>query len=74
MAIGVVKGESSLFLKLEATEGVYQAPTSADDAIEVLEDGLEFNYTRDEIERNTLTSTIESVAPRLGLKQITGYH
>lgn len=72
MAIGVVKGESSLFLKLEATEGVYQAPTSADDAIEVLEDGLEFNYTRDEIERNTLTSTIESVAPRLGLKQITG--
>ena len=72
MAIGVVKGESSLYLKIETTEGVYAPPTSDADAIEVLEDGLEFNYTRDEIERNTLTSTIESVAPRLGLKQITG--
>jgi hypothetical protein len=72
MAIGLVKGESSLFLEIESTEGVYSAPSGASAAIEVLEDGLEFNYSRDEIERNTLTSTIESVAPRLGLKQITG--
>lgn len=72
MAIGLVKGESSLFIELEATEGTYVPPTGADSAVEVLEDGLEFTYSRDEIERNTLTSTIESVAPRLGLKQISG--
>lgn len=72
MAIGIVKGESSLFLKKELQEGQYEAPTSADDAVEVLEDGLEFSYTRDIIERNTLSSTIERVAPRLGIKQISG--
>jgi hypothetical protein len=72
MAIGLVKGRSSVFLKEEATEGVYIAPASAADAVEVLEDGLEFNYSRDEIERNTLSATIEVEASRVGLKQITG--
>jgi len=72
MAIGLVKGESSLFIEIETTEGNYSSPSGASSAIEVLEDGLEFSYSRDEIERNTLTSTIESAAPRLGLKQISG--
>lgn len=72
MAIGLVKGESSVFLKEETTEGTYVAPASANDAVEVLEDGLEFNYNRDEIQRNNLTSTIEAVASRVGLKQVAG--
>lgn len=72
MGIGLVKGESSLFLKNELTENVYSPPTSGLDAVEVLEDGLELNYTRDEIERNILSSTIETEASRLGMKQLTG--
>jgi hypothetical protein len=72
MAIGLVKGRSSVFLKEEVTEGVYVAPTSASDAVEVLEDGIEFNYTRDEIERNNLSATIEVEASRVGQKNIAG--
>lgn len=72
MAIGLVKGRSSVFLKEEVTEGVYVAPASASDALEVLEDGLEFTYNRDEIERNNLSATIEVEASRVGMKQISG--
>jgi len=67
----VVKGKSTVFLKEEAIEGVYEAP-SAIDAIEVLEDGLSFEYTREEIERNTLSSTIEVAASRLGIATVSG--
>lgn len=67
----VVKGKSSVYLKEETTEGVYEAPV-ATDAIEVLEDGLSFEMTRNEIERNLLSSTIEVQASRLGLKEVTG--
>ena len=67
----VVKGKSSVFLTEESIEGVYQAPV-ASDAVEVLEDGLAFEYSRDEIERNLLSATIEIEASRLGLKQVTG--
>lgn len=72
MGIGLVKGRSSIFLKEEVTEGTYVAPASANDAVEVLEEGLEFNYERDEIERNNLSATIETEASRVGMKQITG--
>ncbi len=72
MGIGLIKGKSALFLKEEVTEGTYVAPASAADAVEVLEDGLEFGTTREVIERNTLSATVESEAPRLGLKTVTG--
>lgn len=72
MGIGLIKGKSALFLKEEVTEGVYVAPTSAADAVEVLEDGLEFGTSREVIERNTLSATVESEAPRLGIKTVTG--
>lgn len=68
----VIKGRSSIFLKEEITEGTYQAPTSANDAVEVLEDFSGFEYTRETIERNVLSSTIESEAPRAGLPDVSG--
>lgn len=72
MGIGLVKGESSVFVKEETTEGVLVVPTSGSDSIEVMEDGLEINSNRDEIERNILSSTIETEASRLGMKQVSG--
>lgn len=72
MGIGLIKGKSSIALVEEIVEGVYVAPSSAADFIEVLEDGLEFGTTREVIERNTLSSTVESEAPRLGIKSVTG--
>lgn len=68
----LVKGEGALFIKREVTEGVHVAPTSADDAVEPLTDGLEFTLEREEIERNTLSNTVEAVEPRLGRKTVTG--
>lgn len=68
----VIKGRSSIFVKEEVTEGVYQAPTSAADAIEVLEDFSGFEYTRESIERNVLSDTVESEAPRPGLPDVSG--
>lgn len=67
----VVKGKSSVYLTEEVTEGVYVAPVAAD-AVEVLEDGVGFEFTRDEIERNLTSATIEIEASRLGLKQVSG--
>ena len=67
----VVKGKSSVFLKEEVTEGLYAAPVNAD-AVEVLEDGVGFEYTRDEVERNLLSDTIEVEASRLGMAQVSG--
>lgn len=67
----VVKGKSSVYLTEEPTEGVYVAPVAAD-AVEVLEDGVGFEFTRDEVERNLTSATIEIEASRLGLKQVSG--
>ena len=68
----LVKGESSVYIVAEVTEGTFVAETVVAEAIEPNEDGLEFNLSRAEIERNTLTDTIEAVEPRLGLKTVTG--
>ena len=72
MGIGLVKGKSSVFVKSEVTEGTFVPPASAADAIEVLEDGLEFGTEKETIERNTLSDSVETEAPRLGLKTVTG--
>lgn len=68
----LVKGQSSLYLTEEVTPGTYVAPSVDSDGIEPNQDGIEFTMSREEIERNTLTDTIESVAPRLGTKNVTG--
>jgi hypothetical protein len=68
----LVKGQSSLYIVPEVSEGDYLAETDINQALEPLQDGLEFSLSREEIERKTLTNTIETVEPRLGLKTITG--
>jgi hypothetical protein len=68
----LVKGQSSIYLVDETVEGTYVAETVVAEAIEPLQDGLEFTLQREEIERKTLTDTIEAVEPRLGLKTVTG--
>ena len=67
----VVKNNSSIFVKQESTEGVYVAPVVGD-ALEVLSDGAGFEFTREEVSRNLLTSTIEVVASRVGIASVTG--
>jgi len=69
---GLVKGRTSVFLKEEPTEGTYVAPASAADAVEVLEDFGGFQYTREEIERNVLSDTVEVEASRPGLPNVSG--
>lgn len=68
----LVKGQSSLYAVEEVTEAVYVAPTLDEHGIEPEEDNIEFTLEREKIERNTLTDTIETVAPRLGLRTVTG--
>lgn len=68
----LVKNKSIIFVKAEVTEGVYAAPTSADDALEVLSSGAELSMKRDLIDRSVLTDTIEEVASRVGMKNVTG--
>jgi hypothetical protein len=72
MAIGIVTNESSLALKVEVTEGTYVAPAAGTDYIEVLSDGLELNKTREELERNILSSTVEAEASRVGIADVQG--
>jgi aspartate 1-decarboxylase len=67
----VVKNKSSVYLKEEVTEGIYIAPVVGD-AIEVLSDGVGFEYTREEVQRNLLSSTIEINASRVGLASVSG--
>jgi hypothetical protein len=68
----VIKGKSSIFVKEEVTEGTYIAPTSAAEAIEVLDDFAGFEFTKEKIERKVLKATVESVAPRAGLPSASG--
>jgi hypothetical protein len=71
MGIGLVKQQGSLFIQEETVEGTHVDPSSAADAIEVEDDGLSFDSSHDIIERNNLTSTVETVAPRIGLKNVS---
>lgn len=72
MAIGIIKNESTLFLKEESTEGTYVAPGAATDAVEVLADGVELNKSRELLERDLLSSTVETEAARVGIADVTG--
>ena len=72
MGYGLVKDEGSVFIEKESSEGVYQAEQSAASATEVLSDGLEFTPSKELIERNTRTSTVETVVGRVGQKSMAG--
>jgi hypothetical protein len=71
-AIGVVTNESSLALVKEVTEGTVVAPSSGTDYIEVLADSLEFQKTREDLSRDTLSSTTEMEASRVGIPEVSG--
>jgi len=72
VAIGVVVNESSVALKEESTEGTYNAPTVSTEYIEVLSEGTEFNKNRELLERDTLSSTVETEAARVGMADVIG--
>jgi len=72
MGIGLVADQGSVFIEKEITEGVYIAEASADKAVEVLSDGLEFTPTKELLERNNRTSTVEQVPSRVGQKSMAG--
>lgn len=72
MAIGLVTDEGSVFVEKEVTEGTYVAESAGGKAIEVLSDGLEFTPTKELLERNNRTSTVEKVPGRVGQKSMAG--
>lgn len=72
MGIGLVADEGSLFITKEVTEGTYVAETSGAQALEILSDGLELNPARELLPRENRTSTVETVASRLGTKSVAG--
>lgn len=72
MGIGLVKDDGSVFVEKEVTEGTYVAESAAASAVEVLSDGLEFSPTKELLERNNRTSTVETVVSRVGQKSMSG--
>lgn len=72
MGYGLVKDDGSVFIEKEATEGTYQAEQAGASAVEVLSDGLEFTPTKELLERNNRTSTVETVVSRVGQKSMAG--
>jgi len=72
MTIGVVVNESSISLVKEVTEGTVVTPSSGADYQEVLAGTLEMTKTREELSRDTLSSTTEQEASRVGIPEVTG--
>ena len=74
MGIGIVKNESTLALVPEATEGTYDAVSAGNGSeyIEVLADGAELNLTRELLERDLLTDTVEKEAVRTSIANVEG--
>lgn len=72
MGYGLVKDDGSVFIEKETTEGVYVPEQSSGAAVEVLSDGLEFSPTKELLERNNRTSTVETVVSRVGQKSMAG--
>lgn len=70
--IGIVADRGSVAVEIEATEGLYQAEQNSDSFLEVLSEGLEFSPTKELIERNNRTSTIEQTKSRVGQKSMSG--
>lgn len=66
-----IKNNSKVAIK-EATEGIYAAPDTGTDFVQVLADGLEITPAREVLERNVLGTGLGKVAPRAGLKSVSG--
>lgn len=72
MAIGLVADRGSVAVEIEPSEGIFQAEQSGESFLEVLSDGLEFSPSKELIERNNRTSTVETVKSRVGQKSMSG--
>ena len=72
MGVGLITDEGSVFIEKEVTEGVYVAESAGASAVEPLSDGLEFTPTKELLERNNRTSTVENVPSRVGQKSMAG--
>lgn len=68
----MVKGESSLYLIEQDDDTTYKAATSGDEAIQPEADSVEFTLTRETIDRNVWTDTIEKVEGRTGKETVEG--
>lgn len=68
----MVKGESSLYLIEQDDETTYKPATGGDQAIQPEADSVEFTLTRETIERNVWTDTIETVEGRTGKETVEG--
>jgi len=71
MAIAV-KNNNSYAIEVEATEGTYVAPQSADSYVQVLKDGAEMTRTQETLSRDVFTSSIGQTQSRLGTKSVSG--
>lgn len=72
VATTLIMDEGNLAVKVETTEGTYVAESAAESFLEVLAEGFEITPTREGIERNIRSATVESEAGRVGTKAVTG--
>jgi hypothetical protein len=66
-----IKNNLKVAVMVEASEGTYLAPSSADAFISPLSDGFEINPAKELLERNNLNSSIGKSTARGGMKSVT---
>lgn len=71
MTIGVINNESSVGIMVEVTEGTFVPPAATTDYSEVMAEGTTVNKTREELSRDTLSSTVEQESSRVGIAEVT---
>ena len=71
MAIGLIKGNTTVGLEKESTEGTYVAPSAATSYVRPLEDGLEIVPAREVVERALLNASPGAETPRMGKKSVS---
>lgn len=68
----LVKGQSSLYLIKQDNDTTYKPATSGAQAIQPEADSVEFTLSRETIDRNVWTTTIEKVEGRTGKETVEG--
>lgn len=71
MAIAV-KDNTSYAVEIETTEGTYEAPSSDQSYVQVLQDGAEMTRSQELLERNIFTGSIGKTQSRLGTRSVSG--
>jgi len=67
-----IKKNTKLAIEEETNQGAYVAPTSGTSFIQVLEDGLEMNPSKELLDRNILGLGLSKATPRTGLRSVSG--